>query len=200
MRQLFFIAFLLTWLLIQTAPPRLLAVPSLQMTAQPAFGGRFKNGEWLPVFVNIENSGPDLAGEIRVSITNQTGRLDFAVPAELPVGARKRFTLYMLPNNFSRSAKVEFVAMPSPGPDESGQKEKILLNQTVKLSVIPNDRYVIGMVMGNPAGLTAMNPPQLTGRRERADLIDLSLAEVADRHEGLRILNTLILNDVDRVY
>ncbi|HXV42641.1 MAG TPA: hypothetical protein VEC96_06230, partial [Anaerolineae bacterium] len=138
--------------------------------------------------------GSDLAGEIRVSITNQTGRLDFATPAELPAGARKRFTLYILPNNFSRSAKIEFVPSLTP---ESGQPEKALLTQTIKLSVIPNDRYVIGTVMSNPAGLAAMNPPQLTGRRERADVVNLALAELPDRHEGLRIINALVLNDVD---
>ncbi len=158
----------------------------LTMTAQAAFGGRFKNGEWLPIYVDVENGGPEISGEVRVSITNQTGQLDFVLPAELPVGARKRFTLYVLPNNFSRTAKVELV-----------QAEDTLLNSEVKLSVIPNDRYLIGLVVANAGGLTAMNPPHLSGRREPTESAFLSLEEIPDRSEGLRMLNALILNDVD---
>jgi hypothetical protein len=158
----------------------------LTMTAQAAFGGRFKYGEWLPIFVNVENPGAELTGEIRVSITNQAGRLDFLVPAELPAGARKRFTVYTLPNNFSRSAKVELV-----------QGEEILLIAEVNLSVLLNDRYVIGIVAPDATGMAMVSPPTLPGRRERPETLTLSIEEIPDRHEGLRLLNTLILNDVD---
>jgi hypothetical protein len=165
------------------------------MTAQPAFGGRFKFGEWLPIFVNLENSGPDLTGEIQVSVPSPSGPLNFALPAELPTGARKQFTLYILPNNFSHSARVDFMAAdPGSGGEPNGPA---LLTQELELGVVPNDRYVIGAVMANPVGLAVINPPQLQGRRERADIISLSLAELPDRHEGLRLLNALILNDVD---
>ncbi|MEW5960717.1 MAG: hypothetical protein AB1801_23580, partial [Chloroflexota bacterium] len=158
----------------------------LTMTAQPAFGGRFKNGEWLPIFVDIENAGPELSGEVRVSLTNQTGQLNFVVPAELPPGARKRFTLYILPNNFSRSARVELV-----------QNDDSLLSREVSLTLRPNDRYIIGLAAAEAKGFTALNPPQLPGRREQAETVFLPLAEIPDRPEGLRLLNALALNDVD---
>jgi hypothetical protein len=185
MRKIF-ILFLFILTLWQTAAPRLLAASPLQMTAQPGYSGRFKYGEWLPVFVELINSGPDVAGEIQVTIANQTGQINFSTPADLATGARKRFTLYILPNNFSRSARVEFLS--------AGE---VLLTQQLKLSVIPNDRYVIGAVMSNMEGLATLNPPQLLGRRERADVINLSLPDLPEHHEGWRTLNALILNDVD---
>ncbi|NJN97500.1 MAG: hypothetical protein HC875_27170 [Anaerolineales bacterium] len=183
MRRVIIIA-LLT--LLQVLPTPLQAAPALEMTVEPGFGGRFKYGEWLPVFVELENFGPDLLGEIRVVITSPTGQLDFNLPAELPTGARKRYTLYILPNNFSRSAKVEFVV-----------GDETYLTRQIKLAVIPNDRYVIGSVSVNMAGLAEVNPPKLAGRRERADLINLALADLPERHEGWRMLNALILNDID---
>lgn len=172
--------------LLYVLPAPLQAAPTLEMTVEPGFGGRFKYGEWLPVFVELENFGPDLLGEIRVIITSPTGQLDFNLPAELPSNARKRYTLYILPNNFSRSAKVEFAV-----------GDETYLTRQIKLTVIPNDRYVIGSVSINVAGLAEVNPPKLAGRRERADLMNLTLADLPERHEGWRILNALILNDID---
>ncbi|MBE7553799.1 MAG: hypothetical protein HS126_22260 [Anaerolineales bacterium] len=184
LRKVLFTALFIV-LLLSVPPAPLRAASPLEMTAQPAFGGRFKYGEWLPVFVDMANSGPDLLGEIQVTVTNPTGRLEFALPAELPSGARKRFTLYILPNNFSRSATVEFAA---------GETR---LTRTIKLAVVPNDRYIIGAVMAHAEGLAGVNPPQLAGRRERVDLIQLTLADLPERHQGWRMLNALILNDVD---
>lgn len=187
-RRFVIIIFLFAPLLLLHVSSPVYAAPSLQMTAQPGFGGRFKNGEWLPVFVNLENSGPDLSGEIRAIVTNQTGQLKFILPAELPSGARKRFTLYIQPNNFSRSVRVEFVSS-SQGGDSPDEK--------IKLTAVPNDRYVIGGIMANADGLATINPPQLEGRREPTDFVNLALEDIPDRYEGLRFLNALILNDVD---
>lgn len=159
---------------------------NVSMAVQSGFGGRFKFGEWLPVFVTVDNAGPNLNGEIRVIVTNQSGQLNFIAPAELPAGARKRFTLYVLPNNFSRTVKVELV-----------QDDHILLTGEARLSVLPNDRYTIGLVAAESTGVMAMNPPQLPGRRERSETVTLSLDEIPERMEGLRLLNALILNDLD---
>ena len=35
------------------------------MEAQPAYGGYFKYGEWLPIFVTLENNGTDVESEVR---------------------------------------------------------------------------------------------------------------------------------------
>lgn len=184
------IAFSLLGLFLFLSTSSLKAASPLNLTAQPGFGGRFKNGEWLPVFINVENSGPEINGVIQVSLTNQTGQLEFALPAQLASGARKRFTLYILPNNFSRAAKVEFIP-------EADSEALSLADTQIKLAVIPNDRYVIGGIMPNTAGLAAITPPKLEGRREAADFVNLALEDIPDRYEGLRFLNALILNDVD---
>ncbi len=187
MSKTLFILCLTILLLAQPSAAVTAAEPvNLTMSTQAAFGGHFKYGEWLPIFVNVENAGSNLTGQIRVSISNQTGQLDFVTPAELPAGARKRFTLYVLPNNFSRSLEVELV-----------HEEETLLTSKVRLSVLPNDRYVIGLIAADEAGLAALNPPLLPGRRERAETVALSLAEIPDRPAGLRLLDALILNDVD---
>lgn len=186
MQKLHWILSLFPFLLL-TQPAALAAAPEdISLAAEAAFGGRFKYGEWLPVFVVVENSGPDFTGELRVSMANQTGQLNFAVPAELPGGARKRFTIYTLPNNFSRKAQVELV-----------QGEETLRKTEVNLSLLPNDRYIIGVVAAEAEGMTAVAPPQLPGRREVAQLVSFSPEQIPDRAAGLRIFNALMLNGID---
>lgn len=160
----------------------------LVMSVRPAFAGQFKFGEWLPVYITVENTGPDLKGELRLHVTGSAGQVDYVVPAELPGGARKRFTLYTLPNNFSRTVRVDLVRTPA---------EELLASETAKISVVPNDRYVIGIISGEPARLTGLSSVKLPGRRERPDVVSLSLDDLPDRTEGLRLLNALILNDID---
>ena len=62
--------------------------PGLRMKAEAAFDGHFKYGEWLPIWVELENSGPDLDIEIRVRVTGSYGDTSFATPAPLPTGSR----------------------------------------------------------------------------------------------------------------
>jgi len=40
----------------------------MTMSAEAAFEGHFKYGEWLPVWVQVENNGADLDAELRVRI------------------------------------------------------------------------------------------------------------------------------------
>ncbi|MCB0173165.1 MAG: hypothetical protein KDJ97_21760, partial [Anaerolineae bacterium] len=125
------------------APVSAQTVDGLTLTAEPAFGGQFKYGHWLPIFVTVENNGADLNAELRARVTGQTGQLNFTVPAELPAGSRKRFTLYTLPNNFSRTVKVDLV-----------REEETLTSQTVDIASAPNNRYFIGVVAENAPNLS----------------------------------------------
>jgi hypothetical protein len=162
------------------------AQSGLSVKARAAFDGHFKFGEWLPVFVTVENAGPDLQGEFRASITGGGGELNYSLPAELPAGARKRFTLYVLPNSFSRSLEIKLV-----------QGEDTLFSQEVSVARVFNDRYVIGLVAADPVDLEVLSLVDLPGRRERPEMISFPLEDLADRAEGLSLFNTLVFNDVD---
>jgi hypothetical protein len=65
------------------------------------FGGVYTQGAWTPVFVDVANSGPSLAGEIRVPIYVRTRvdrrEINYVVPVELPQHSQKRYLLYVPP-------------------------------------------------------------------------------------------------------
>ena len=178
---------LLILLVVLPAPTRAKKAPTgLQMTAEAAFEGRFKFGYWLPLYITLENAGSTFTGSVRARVTGPNGTLDFVAPVELTPGGRKRVTLYVLPNNFSRELAVDLT-----------QAGEILLSHKVKVSALPNDRYVMGVVAADADPLTTFSSLKLPGRRERPHLITFSLGDLPERPEGLGLLNALILNDVD---
>jgi len=156
------------------------------MEAQAAFDGYFKYGEWLPVWVQLENSGPDLVGEVRVRVPGSWGATTFAAPAPLPTGSRKLIPVYVLPNNFSHVLEVELVA-----------DDDVLLSQEVPVKPQPNVNYQVGLVAPERGAMSLMMGASLPGRERPKTLIDLSPAELPERAEGLRSFDTLILNDTD---
>lgn len=158
----------------------------LTMTVQPAFEGNFKNGEWLPIFVTLTNNSTDFQGEIVVSVQAQEGELTFVRPVDLPSGSRKQYTIYILPNNFSRSIDVHLK-----------QDDTSLIVQSVPIIRQQNDRYLIGVIAINPDNLNILSLIELPGRRESPEIISFTLEQIPDKIEGLRMLDALIINDID---
>lgn len=158
----------------------------LSMKVAPAYDGYFKYGEWLPVYVQLENDGPDLAAEIRVRVTGGAGTMAFAAPAALPSGSRKRIPVYVLPNNFSHELGVELV---------SG--DEVLLGAKVAVQPQPNSTYLVGVVASERGAIALAQGAALPGREREKVFVDLPLSDLPERAEGLRSFDCLILNDVD---
>lgn len=158
----------------------------LKMTASAAFDGLFKYGEWLPISVELENSGPDLEAEIQVRLVGGGGTSIFAANASLPTGSRKRIPLYVLPNNFTHELQVSLV-----------KDEQTLISQKVAVTPRPNLNYFIGLMTEERGALALLSGITLLGQSRPKELIDLTLADLPERPEGLRSLDCLILNDVD---
>lgn len=162
------------------------AAPGLVMEARPALGGYFKYGEWLPVWLLVENNGPDLAAEARVSLTDSGGTTTYVAPADLPGGSRKRIPLYVLPSSFTHQLEIRLV---------SG--DRLLASEKVDVRPQPNVHYLVGLVSPQRGALALIDGVQLPGQNRPIILIDLALADLPDRVEGLRSLNTLVINALD---
>jgi hypothetical protein len=155
------------------------------MEAFPAFEGTFKYGEWLPVWVTLENHGASLSAEVQVSIVQDFGTTTYASAVELPASARKQVPVYVLPNNFTHELKVELIV--------AGET---LLSQNVLVRPQPNIMYFTGFLAPERGALTLLQGVALPGGRSQT-LIDLTLAELPERAEGLRSFNCLVFNGID---
>ena len=166
------------------------AQSGLTMQAQAAYAGHFKYGEWLPVWVELENSGPDLDAEIRITLTSNAGPVTYAAAVALPSGSRKRLPVYVLPNNYSRELEVHLV-------DRTGSAESPLLTATVAVDPLPNISYLAGMVGGERGAISFAANASLGQLERRVVLADIALPELPERVEGLNSFDALIFNNVE---
>lgn len=160
--------------------------PGLDMQAEAAYEGNFKYGEWVPVWVTLENNGADLSGEVVIRVTGSGGTMAYTSPVELPGGARKRLPIYVLPNNFTRLLNVQY--------ESDGQ---VLAKINVRIQPQINSSFFIGILSPQRGALTLLNGLQLPGIQRQVVLFDLSLAQLPPRSEALRSLDVLILNGSD---
>jgi len=157
------------------------------MDAAAAFGGHFKYGEWLPVWVTLENSGADLDAEVRVRVAGTMGFTTYAVQVPLPTGSRKRVPVYVLPNNFSRQLEVQVV-------DRDG---RILMAQKTATSPTVNITLLIGLIAGQRGALSLISGTNAEGITRSTMLIDVPLTDLPERAEALASFDWLVLNDID---
>lgn len=76
--------------LAQTSSP---APPEgLTMTAEPMLGGSYRAGSWMAVLVRLQNDGPQIVGELRLSSTATAP--SFSVAVALPTGSRQEHVIY----------------------------------------------------------------------------------------------------------
>ncbi|MEZ4660007.1 MAG: hypothetical protein R2911_20820 [Caldilineaceae bacterium] len=166
------------------------APPGLTMQARAAYDGYFKFGEWLPIWVELENNGPDLDAEIRVKLTSNAGPVTYAAPVALPTGSRKRLPIYVLPNNFSRELEVHLV-------DRAGSADSPLLLSAVKVEPLPNISYLVGVAAAERGAISFAANAQLSQLERRVVLADAPADELPERVEGLNSFDALIFNNVD---
>ncbi|HSJ58027.1 MAG TPA: hypothetical protein VLC95_12645 [Anaerolineae bacterium] len=176
----------LIWLAPVAAQP-----PGLEMEVDAAFDGYGKYGEWLPLSVEVANSGSDLQAELRVRVPRGTTNT-FATPADLPTGSRKRFTLYVLPNNYSHELQVELV-----DSDTGDRSDGVIVSRKVPVQPRPNITYFVGLLVPERGALSLIEGVSLGAQNRPKQLVDVSLADVPERAEGLRSFDCLVLNDVD---
>jgi hypothetical protein len=163
-------------------------VPSLQiqLNATAAFQGQFKYGEWLPVWVEITNSGPDVQAEIRIPVSGGSGTMVFTAPVELPAGAHKKLLVYILPNNFTRQLSIELA---------SG--DQMLASQRVDVHPNPNVNYLVGLAAPERGALAQIASIKPAGLERTKVLVDFDIAELPDQSEGLRSFDLLVINNLD---
>lgn len=149
--------------------------------------GYFKYGEWLLIWVELNNQGPDLQASLEVRVSGSYGTVVTSTPVELPAGAHKKVPIYVLANNFSRQLEVQLLS-----------EEKLITQDKVAVHPQLNNTYFIGLLAESRGALAQINGAKIPSNQPRQlIMVNLNLAELPEKAPALNSLDALIINDLD---
>ncbi|MBV7332706.1 hypothetical protein KFU94_31645 [Chloroflexi bacterium TSY] len=164
----------------------------LTMQVDSAFEGTVKNGEWLPVWVELENRGSDLDVEVRVEVKNRVGTTTYAAALSLPTNSRKRTPVYVQPNPYTRELLVQVIDVSA-----LEMQNQPLLEQKIPVQSVANQSLLIGHLSSERGPLSTIQEVQFVDGSRDKILVGMDGTELPPKAEDLRSLNVLIINDID---
>lgn len=160
-------------------PPPAAAQADLRFAVTPAFEGNYTPGTWLPLYVELANTGPPLNATLIASVPGQAGR--YSQDIDLPQGSAKATTLYVALEQASRLVQVQVTAAGT------------VLTQT-SIDVQPHAGARMMGIVSDQA--IALNLP----RRQDVQalpfvVVPLPLEQIPAQARGLGSLSLLLLHD-----
>ncbi len=168
--------------------PAVAAQPAdpLTLEVRAGFDGYVQADTWVPVTVTAANAGPDVDGELRVTVEALAGgRVVYTRPLDLPRGSRKQVALYPadLPT-FSGSLTVELV-----------RGGRVLASQEQRVQFVPATTLLVGVWASSPAGAAGIG--QVTPSSGETRVALLGPADLPAVSRGWSALDVLVIADVD---
>src|SRR5512146_1593400 len=67
------------------------------LNVDAGYGGYYRPNKWVPLLITVNNTGPDISGELRVTASRTTGLTadTFRSPVELATNSSKAVFLYI---------------------------------------------------------------------------------------------------------
>ncbi len=160
---------------------------SIDFQVEPAFEGNFKYGEWLPLWVTIENQGAAVEGTVQATMNTSGGAVSFASQTSLPTGSRKQFPLYILPNNYSREIVVQLLS----------SEEEVLAESTITVAPNQNNYFLVGIIAPERGPISLLTTLQNENSSRKVIMFGLDIEEIPEFSVALDSLDVLVLNDTD---
>ncbi|MCP5097516.1 MAG: hypothetical protein GY943_18375 [Chloroflexi bacterium] len=155
--------------------------------SQVGFDGYFKGEHWVPVQIEVANSGPAIEGELRVTVENSTfGQdIDYVAPISLPTQSSKRVTIYI---SMPRVIQPTVALYKDNGT--------LVASATVnKLSQLPLDGLLYGVVSPDPGEFSFLE--NVSVGHSAVGVAFLELSELPETAVAWQALDILLINDVD---
>lgn len=175
-----------------TAPLASRAAPlpqdtGLVLTLNAGFDGYYKDGLWMPVRVLLENSGPDLSGQVRVVSPIGFGNVETTVTraVDLPTQSRRSLQLFVAPEGFNSNLNVELV-------NGAGQR---LAAAPARLSQLSANDLLYGLIVNASSAYVALN--DVDPVNGQAALAQLDVDDLPAIGAAWQALDVLVVSDMD---
>jgi hypothetical protein len=171
--------------MLRAAPARSQDNP-VELRLEAGYDGYFRPNLWMPLLINVNNSGPELTGELRVTSNTTAGLATnaYSVDIDLATQASKQVALNIKLLDFSTSVQVELVT--SAGIIATAQRP-------VKLIPPADILYVV--ITESPRGVIDLQPA--SSGQGRVYQGNWRVANLPRTAAGLSGLDGMLLTDVD---
>jgi hypothetical protein len=168
----------------------------ISLTVEPGFNGFCKANRWLPVTVELQNSGAatEVEVDLRQSFYNNDGIPRSFLRAPLPGATRRRYELYVLPTIYTGSGRLV---------SQVSRRGEILLRQETSLrEITPGERLVVLLnseegALSLPSTLGPWNRPGLPSQpRTPLHVASVTPGKAPERWKGYDAVDVLVLGDV----
>jgi hypothetical protein len=172
-------------MLLLPVPAVSAAGEGLTMAAHALLQGHVRTGSWFSVAVDLENAGPTVTGELRIS-GGVDSRTRFGTPVELATGSRKQYLLYAQPPTFGGAMTVQLV---------SG--DTVVAEAKVAIALHDQLQLVVGVVSENPAKVVGELDLLPSQNGTPPTIVPLSAGDLPERVQAWSVLDRLIWQDTD---
>lgn len=158
---------------------------ALTLNAIPGFENTYKEGEWFPVRVILENKGPDIEGEIIVQFVDTgTAFSPFIYPIEMPSISRKEITVYIYPSStYATQLEVSFHT-----------NNNLVVEKTFSLNRLGKLDDLYGVIASTPSAFNILSV--LDPSNGSAVVVNLTLNDLPELAQGFGAFDGLVFSGV----
>jgi uncharacterized protein YceK len=177
------ISLIIILFLVLSLPAVAEADSTLSMTAKAGFNGYVRTGEPVSFTVKIDNPGPEIRGDLQVSCNQFGSRVIYSRQVVLPQGACKSFNIYASDDQ-GQSFNLRLMA-----------KDKELVSSRVKVTRLPPQEMMVGVLSDNLEALNHLGAVKLPGNAQRVTVINLKGEDIPSNPIMLESMDVLVLAD-----
>ncbi len=181
---IFLLCVLLLSLSLLTPQPARAQGGGVTLDAAAGLDSYCKYNRWFPVRVTLANTGAGVDGLLVATTREGSAKSEYSAEVSLPTASKKEITLYVYPRGQSETVEIAYVADGA-----------ILATAQKDLLCQPETDYLHAVWAASPSAFNPLTSVDPSGGR--ASLAELSSADLPDRFQGLAMLDTLAISDVD---
>jgi len=179
--------FILLLMVMGFAPPMQIAPGPITLAVEAGFDGNFREDQWMPVFIRLNNDGVDVEGRlvVRPETSNNAVNNTYSLPISLPQGSRKAVFLYITARSFASQIRVELM-------DDTGI---VIAAEPANIRSIQARDQLNVVVTASASGtvdLTAVHDAGYGGFQA-----NWTIDNIPDRAAALSPVNMMLFSDVD---
>ena len=160
----------------------------VSFVASAGFDGYFKEGNWIPVRLDLANDGSDADVLIEVFLgPSSSGRTGvYSQSVFLASGARKKVTQYVYPTGATRSLAIRL-----------NVQDQLIPQENLTLARLSSNDMLVGVMAADPTPFNVLRTPLASGVINRVEIALLAPETLPDQPPALSGIDALVICDQD---